>query len=448
MGIFYQPPLSYFGNQQPLQERELVPPSGPAPQNPPVVGAAFVTALAIISATWIAPDPPFQVARNLVPQQAANTLKPLPAAFPSNIYDAWWNEPALIVDLALPAAQASGPVNLPPPPQLTAILNAWIPAAPPFQAARNVVPQSGVTPPPSVASGPPAGNKLIGWFEKPNGLYDKTITLLFAPAMTPQSASPPVTSSAALAAIIGTWQAAAPPFQVAKNLNPPSGGPAPQNPPAARLPLEIFNAWNSAPAVNYQPQPCVVPQSTSAPFYLPPPPRVAYELLWVAAPPTLLRAPTLTASGPQNNPPPIIGAASVAAQPIVAAAWIPADPPFQVARNLVPQQAATQKPLPAAYPLAVIRSWDTPPPAPILAKNLNPPIGGPAAQRPPVIGSVVPYPVLAWWHLPPPAPILAKIVDLSAPTPPPIATPILWAIAKTRTMIATAAARIMTATWR
>src|SRR6185312_3682912 len=39
MGLYYQPPLVNVGSQQPLQQRELIPPSGPAPQNPPIKAA-------------------------------------------------------------------------------------------------------------------------------------------------------------------------------------------------------------------------------------------------------------------------------------------------------------------------------------------------------------------------------------------------------------------------
>lgn len=68
MGIYYHPPNPNLGAQQPLAPEVLVPPqSGPAPQNPPVIGAKMPDPVAI----WWIPPPPqpmaLQVVKNLVP---------------------------------------------------------------------------------------------------------------------------------------------------------------------------------------------------------------------------------------------------------------------------------------------------------------------------------------------------------------------------------------------
>ncbi len=50
MGLYYQPPLTFLGAQQPLTPRKRTPPSGSAPQNPPLL--AVGARAAMIVSTW------------------------------------------------------------------------------------------------------------------------------------------------------------------------------------------------------------------------------------------------------------------------------------------------------------------------------------------------------------------------------------------------------------
>src|SRR5579859_7999128 len=107
MGIFYNPPNPNFGAQQPLQNEELTPASGPAPQNPQLRGSRVSeeilgcwAALAIAAAAILP-----QTSPKLVPQPAAAQNPPPISARGITEALQWWNAPPLAIQLP----QASTP---------------------------------------------------------------------------------------------------------------------------------------------------------------------------------------------------------------------------------------------------------------------------------------------------------------------------------------------------
>ena len=94
-------------------------------------------------------------------------------------------------------------------------------------------------------------------------------------------------------------------------------------------------------------------------------------------------------------------------------AWIPPAPAPIVAENLDPPIGATVDNPPftgTEVPVEVLNAWIPPPPMPIVAVNLKPPISA-TVQNPPFVGAQIPQAVLVAWIPPPPAPILAINLD-------------------------------------
>src|SRR6202035_4660042 len=126
-------------------------------------------------------------------------------------------------------------------------------------------------------------------------------------------------------------------------------------------------------------------------YYQPPSPNIGAQQPLT---PELLTPP----SGPAPSNP-VFGAVSLAAT--LVAAWTataaPLPPQTVIAPLLAP--AASQPPRQAPGTRTEIwAAWLPPPPLPIVAVNLDPPIAGPIPQPPPVAGgSVISQPVLLQW---------------------------------------------------
>lgn len=216
-------------------------------------------------------------------------------------------------------------------------------------------------------------------------------------------------------------------------LDPPQSGPSPQNPQflGSVVNAAILVCWALSSPLPQLPAK-VVPQSAPTTFVQPT--KLSQEIYrsWEIAAPLPQRATLLT---PQSGPSPL----SFGGRLIPITLPDPAQAP--VARNLNPPisgPAPTAPPtLGATIPVPVQVAWIPPPPAPIVAINLIPPIGGPTPQPPPIIGASVPAPILVAWLPPYVAPITPRLVipqsaPVAAPVLPtklPIAIQIAWQIA-------------------
>src|SRR4029077_20152826 len=121
MGLFYNPPNPNIGGQQPLESKKLTPPqSGPAPQNPPVIGSRVsveVLACWAAAAVIATASPPYlQVEARLSPPVSGPVLvTPRGSSGPQAVLNSWLPaDPAPIVAINLDPPIA-GPTPQNPP---------------------------------------------------------------------------------------------------------------------------------------------------------------------------------------------------------------------------------------------------------------------------------------------------------------------------------------------
>lgn len=111
--------------------RNLIPPSGPLPSNPPITGSVVPAAVLV---SWIPPPPAFQAARNGTPSSGPVASPPpiLGSRIPAAITVSWIPPPPMY-QARLPGAPPSGPLPSNPPRMVRVmdiILQAWAPPAP------------------------------------------------------------------------------------------------------------------------------------------------------------------------------------------------------------------------------------------------------------------------------------------------------------------------------
>lgn len=316
MGLYYNPNPPHIGAQAPLTPKNLTPPSGPAPQNPPFPGSRISQA---ILSCWAVAAVAIVLPTLLVPQPAQAAFVP-PAKFNQQILRAWEAPPqAAIVAINLDPP-ISGPTPQNPPligariPQ--AVLNAWLPAAPAPIVAINMDP----------------------------------------PIAGPVVSNPPFTGGARIPIEIQIgWLAPAPAPILAGKLPAPS---APQAPPlvGSRVPLEILLAWVPAPPAPFT-RPVRV--TISAPADNPPfagGARVSSEVLIGWLPPA-----SLPVVGPKfaiglltaTNPP--FPGSRVPVE--VQVSWLPPTPIPVVANNSVPPSAPQAPPITGSMVPATVLAW-------------------------------------------------------------------------------------------
>lgn len=431
------------GDLEPLEQTKL--PARAIANYPPPSGVYQVPQAVLIA--WIPPDP----APILPPKVIESTVPNYPP--PSTVYNVRteilisWLPPDPRYQAAINLAPPSNPVPAPlagPVTALPAVLDGWVPPDPPSQRGP-FVPSSAITnyPPPSSAY-QVRGEVLAWWVQS-----DQLPTL---PAkLAPQPAVPPsyVTIGAIIPqAVFNAWLPPDPgptlgidlqPYQPPR-LSPPQSGPPPQNPPfpGAKIPAEVQVGW-LPPAPMPVAGPPLVQGAAPTPFvpsrqpgqveiavsWLPPPPQ---PVLWPPFNPFLAvsipvphRQPghvELIVSWwppdwpsqqrlltPLSNPVPAPLAGSYISLPI--RVWWETPPPPQPPTG---QIQPFQTPPPAnriyALPAPVRAWWDIPPPDPIVARNVEPPIPGPAPQNPPFMGGarVLRETLIGWIPLPPQPP--------------------------------------------
>lgn len=137
-------------------------------------------------------------------------------------------------------------------------------------------------------------------------------------------------------------------------------------------------------------------------YYNPPPPHIG------AAQPLEKRKLT-PSSGPLPQSP--FRGSRVGTETLVSWAAAVATVTIVLPHLLVPQPAAATTPLFKKTNFEIYRAWDAAAPAPITAKNLNPPISGPTPQNPPFAGTRVPTSILVGWLPAPLTPIVAGNLD-------------------------------------
>jgi hypothetical protein len=230
----YVPPaprmMSWQGLDPALQvARDLIPPSGPVPTNPPFMGGASVPEAVLIS--WLPPAPQPPVTQAGVKQGVAPSAPPIGGGVPAAILQAWWTAGWTV------AAEAYQPQGAPQPAKtaIDGILQSWLPPAPqPPVIADNTIPASADRP--ISASVPNA--VMASW---------QTAVPSWQPQSYPiqQPAVPSYVPPAAR--VMPSWPAPDPAFQSSSTIDPPRSGPVPSNPPviggSAAL-QAIYAAWN------------------------------------------------------------------------------------------------------------------------------------------------------------------------------------------------------------
>lgn len=461
MGLYYNPPPPHIGAAQPLEPKKLTPPSGPAPQNPPIGGGSrsrsdvlqsWALAAAAVAAVVVLP-------RVFVPPAAA-------ASVPSElvqdaIYRSWFDSTSNSHYAALHvvrefAARMTPPVSGPTPdsPPLNGgaevpqtVLNWWIPPPPAPQSSILLKPpQSGPTPDnPPFVGGAEVSQAVLNWWIPPPPLPQSTIVLqppqsgpvafvfpqrgipdavaawwsrelvvvdLPVPSV-PQVApdSPPISGTLhALAEIAQSWIPAPPAPITARLLVPPQSGPAPQNPPfvgGAKIPASVLQWWIPPPPLPQLPEPFTtsVPAPDNPPFVggaeIP-----ASVLEWwrpsAPLPQLLIRGVPASPAAPAFIPPPV--GVSVA----ISAWWSGA-----VSAPILPRPLTQGGPVaftfPQRVPDAIYNAWLAPALRPQTATLLRPPQSGPVPQNPPFVGGArIPSTALRWWGEPGPQPQQAR----------------------------------------
>lgn len=379
MGLYYSQNPPHIGSQQPLTEREIIPQSGPAPQNPPLIGSRIGQA---ILNSWIIPVAAIVLPQLMVPQpvQAAIVVPAKPLA--QEIYRNWeLVSPAPIVARLL-SPPIPGPAQNPP---LTgavinpAILNYW-----------NLAPVAIALPATIVPLVVPAANQALRW---PAEIYR-------------------------------SWDASPPAPIVARLLTPPVSGASPQNPPVigAQVPLAVHVAWlapSPAPITAKNLNPPIGAAASFPPFAGA---RFATEIevSWQPAAPAPIVAinldPPISGSVPQN--PPIVGAQVPVAVQI---AWLPVSPtPITGPAVAFLPPAPTNPPFNGGAKVSreVLINWLPPAPVPIKGPNFTP--GGTAPQNPPFTGARFATEFEIAWLPPIPAAIVGVKLSQSGPLPPPV----------------------------
>lgn len=468
MGLFYSPPLPNIGAQQPLAPEQLTPQSGPAPQNPPLIGSLIGQA---ILNCWFVPAALIILPQLLIPQSAPVASLPQPQRSLQEVYRTWEvPPPAPITARPLnPAIFGPAPQN---PPIVGAIVPlavqvAWLPPAPASIVTINLNPPiSGPAPSSSPIVGaqiplavqvawlPPQAQPYFGEYEP----YQPPT--LSPPVSGPSPQNPPLTS-AINPAILNSWAIA--PIAVAlEQAGIPQSLPVAISP--LRWPWEIYRSWDAAPPapiVGSKLVPISGPASQNPPFAGA---RFAVELevSWLPAPPAPIVAsiynPAVGGSQQQSSNPPIVGSVVPVA---VQLAWLPPSPAPITAAKFVPPSRSQNPPFAGArFATELEVSWLPAPPAPIVAININPalqavpaaayvppgaqipfavqiswlpstfavptvsrltpPLSGPAPQNPPFAGARFATEIEITWLAPLPAPVVAVTFNpavIAAPTP-------------------------------
>lgn len=310
----------------------------------------------------------------------------------------------------------------------------------PLQQALLDPPQSG-----PLAQNPPFAGSIIGaavlacWAA---AVTISGITPVVAHNLNPPISGPVQTNlpvgSVVPRSVLAWWSVPTPAPITAINLSPPVSGPIASNPPVsgAAISPQILSSWQIAAPAPIR-APVFVIQSASASSSLQPATSLIPVLIPDQAAPSVARNlnPAILSSVVVNSPlalaisPAILSSWQIAAPaPIAAIRSVPPisgpiaqNPPFaplgqpifagwNIAAAVVDLPLGTAPQPVAASPsfvfnFAIYRAWDASPPAPIVARNLNPPIGGVVSNPPFSGGAKISGQVLIGWLPPAPAPI-------------------------------------------
>lgn len=382
MGLFYNIVSPFVGGRQPLEQRKLTPPGGPAaPDNPPFTGAR-VRAEVLIA--WAAPAAAVILPHLMVPQAEA---APPPKRTPEAIFQAW--------DTKAPAAQRSARL----------VISGPAPEAPPIIGARVPLPVQ------------------VWWIPPPP--EPQTAILLNPPIAGPSPEAPPVKGAREPLAVQVSWIPPPPASQSTILLKPPIAGPVVGPIGRTGIPAAVMAWWNATPVyitLELPPAPEVVPDAP------PGRPGVSQAVLdswrseflanqerpWLAPLIPVAVADTVLRRGlPQA----------------VLDSWLARAPDQQERPWLAPLlPAAADTPIPRRADLAaVLASWQAVPDLilPARARLIQEP---PAPQAPPTgLGGRIPSGTLTWFIPPPPMPQWVRYLDppISGPAPeaPPLQRP-------------------------
>lgn len=402
MGLYYNPPNPNIGAAQPLEPKKLTPASGPAPQNPPIIGARHRVETPLRS--WVA------AAAEAAAYPFMGTAQPLQKRL---------------------FTPPSGPTPQNPPigggsRSRGDVLQSWALAA---AATAAVVILPRVFVPPAAAQASVPASRVSDAIHQSWNVAPPTLSvrrLLTPPVSGPTPDNPPFVGGAAVSQAALNWWIPPPPQpQTAILLDPPISGPTPDNPPfvgGAEVPQTILNWWLPLPPA---PQSSILlePPQSGPDFVFPrrgiPPGVMAW---WTRE---LVVVDLLLPGAPQTPPDsaPVSGTATALAEVLLS--WIPKPPAPIVARLLVPPISGPTPNNPpfmggAKVPQAVLSWWIPPPPLPQLPEPFT--ASAQVAQNPPFVGgSRVPGEVLQWWAVASPLPQLpeffvpAAVVEFTYP---------------------------------